>query len=58
MPSDGPKDPALTPGLFKNSLRLWQERYKALRTEAPAEPVPPKKIKPPRKKGRGAGRPR
>ena len=64
MPADGRKETVLTDdgkqtaGLFKNSLRLWQERFKAQRPEGPAEPVAPKKLKPPRKKCRRAGRPR
>jgi hypothetical protein len=58
MPPDRQKGPGLPAGLFKNSLLLWQERYKAERPDSPAKPVAPKKIRPPKKKGRRAGRPR
>jgi hypothetical protein len=58
MPAEGQKEAGLTPGVFKNSLKLWRERYKALRPQGPAEQVHPKKLKLPRKKVRRACRPR
>ncbi len=62
MPADRQKDPPLTAdekhltGLFKNSLLGWRERFRAQRPEGPAEPVAPKRLKRPRKKGRRAAR--
>jgi hypothetical protein len=65
MPADGQNEPALTgdekqtADLFKNSLLGWRERFRAQRPEGPAEPVAPKKLKPPkRRRNRGAARPR
>jgi hypothetical protein len=64
MPIDGQNEPASTgyekhqTGLFKNSLLGWRDRFQAERPEGPAEPVPPKKLKPPRRRGRGGARPR
>jgi hypothetical protein len=61
MPADGQNEHVLngdekqTAGLFKNSLLGWRERYKAQRPEGRAEPVAPKKLKPPRRR-KGAAR--
>jgi hypothetical protein len=61
MPADGASEHA-SPGddrqppaaVFRNSLRGWQAQWKAQQPGSPAEPVPPKKIKARRRKGRGA----
>jgi hypothetical protein len=63
MPADGQNEPVLsgddkqTAGVFKNSLRGWQARWKDLCPEGPGEPVVPMKLEPPRRKGRRAARP-
>jgi hypothetical protein len=58
MSVDGPRQPLPTPepALFKNSLRLWQERWKAQQGDTQAPPVLRRKMTPKPRRNRRPSR--